>query len=151
MAVLLGSPLELMAEAAKAETFEVDNVLTNAISGELKSAFAGIECCPIEINYTQEMVNVVEDNDVYYVEMSDVSKYMVSQQVKTVKEALSNIAECNDIDASKMTVVVESEDYFFAFLEAAKKDKKKEKELKGVAKLLGKLKKEKIKVVKKKK
>ena len=151
MAVLLGSPLELMAEAAKAETFETDNVVTNAISSELKAAFAGIESCPIDINYTQEMVNVVEDDEEYYVEMSDVSKYMVSQQVRTVKEALNNIAECNSIDVSKMVIVVENEDYFNAFLEAAKKDKKKEKELKGVAKLLNKLKKEKIKVVKKKK
>lgn len=151
MSILLSSPLELMAEAAKAENFETNNVLTDAISSELKSAFAGIECCPIEINYTQEMVNVVEDNEEYYVEMSDVSKYMVSQQVKTVKEALSNIAECNSIEVSKINVVVESEDYFNAFLEAAKKDKKKEKELKGVAKLLTKMKKEKIKVVKKKK
>lgn len=151
MAILLGSPLELMAEAAKAETFEVDNALTNALAGELRTVFADIEVSPIEVNFTQEMVNVVEDNEEYYVEMSDVSKYMISQQVKTVKEALANIAECNSIDAAKMTVVVESEEYFNAFLEAAKKDKKKEKELKGVAKLLAKLKKDKIKVVKKKK
>ena len=151
MAILLGSPLELMAEAAKAETFEVDNALTNALAGELRTVFADIEVSPIEVNFTQEMVNVVEDNEEYYVEMSDVSKYMISQQVKTVKEALANIAECNSIEASKITVVVESEEYFNAFLEAAKKDKKKEKELKGVAKLLAKMKKDKIKVVKKKK
>lgn len=151
MPILLGSPLEIMAEAAKAESFETNNVLTDSIASELKTAFAGVECCPIEINFTQEMVNVVEDNEQYYVEMSDVSKYMVSQQVKTVKEALTNIAECNSIDVAKMNVVVENEDYFNAFLEAAKKDKKKEKELKGVAKLLNKMKKEKIKVVKKKK
>lgn len=151
MGILLSNPLEIMAEAAKAESFETNNVLTDSIASELKSAFSGIEHCPIEINYTQEMVNVIEDNEEYYVEMSDVSKYMVSQQVKTVKEALNNIAECNSIEVSKITVVVESEDYFNAFLEAAKKDKKKEKELTGVAKLLKKMKKEKIKVVKKKK
>lgn len=151
MAILLGSPLEIMAEAAKAETFETDNVITNAISSELKSAFGKIDTCPIDINFFKEMVNVIEDEGEYYVEMSDVSKYMVSQQVKTVKEALNDIAECNNIDVAKMTVVVESEEYFNAFLEAAKKDKKKEKELNGVAKLLKKMKKDKIKVVKKKK
>lgn len=151
MAILLGSPLEILSEAAKAESFETDNVLTNSIAAELKSVFADVDVCPVDMCFTQEMVNVVEDDGAYFVELSDIAKYMVSEQVKSVKEAIGNVAECNNIKASDMTVVIESEEYFKAFLEACKKDKKKEKELKGAANLIKKLKKAKIKVCKKKK
>ena len=47
--------------------------------------------------------------DSYLVEMGDISKYMQDNRVRNFKEAIHDIAECNNLDESKFALVVDED------------------------------------------
>lgn len=151
MASIFESPFELLTEACKGEICELDNPLEDSIASELKSVFDNIETVPVELQYTEEMVNVIEDNGRYFVEMDSLAKYMLSQNVTDIREAMDNVTQINNINMDDTYLLVENETYFSSLLEGCAKDKKKQKKLSNVTKLLKNIKNKGVKVVKKKK
>lgn len=59
-------------------------------------------------SYTVGYVNVYNHDFDYYVEMSEVEKYMDYEGVESIKEAIWNIATENDIDWKKINILCES-------------------------------------------
>jgi len=163
--MLKQNPFIVLTEAMKTESFEVDDLEDvlgddQSLQDDIGDAFEDIDELDDDIEYTAEMVNVIQQESVselrYLVEMDNLAKYMESANVTDVSEALTSIAECNSLDVDLMCVVIESEDYAVELLEEAKKMKKsdptktKQKGIKSTLDVINMLKTKGIKVVKKK-
>ena len=62
---------------------------------------------PRYTKYTVEMVNVYKDDFDYYVELSELNRYMNDNNISTVKEAVWNIGASNDINHKKINILYE--------------------------------------------
>lgn len=149
----------IITEAARAESFEVDDINLNMEISEIERVIESIDELDTEIMYTVEMVNVIGDtdangNEVYMVELENVQKYMESCDIDDYAVAILNIAEANSLDCSAMCLVIESEDAIMLALNEAKKAKKvtpgKMKRIKNTADVLKLIKTKGIKVAKRK-
>ena len=149
----------IIVEAARAESFEVDDINLNMEIAEVERVIESIEELDTDINYTVEMVNVIGDTDsegkpVYMVELENVQKYMESCDIEDYAIAIENIAEANELESSSMCIVIESEDTIMLALNEAKKAKKvtpgKMKRIKNTADILKLIQTKGIKVAKRK-
>ena len=118
--MLTKSCTDIIKEAALAEDFHV----TDMISDELKTNYA--ECIkdmpiiPKElVGYKCDMVPVFTNESGYFVEMDNVVKYMNSCEITDVKEAMENIAEANELEASQLSLVIETREYMESVIEEA--------------------------------
>ena len=149
----------IITEAARAESFEVDDINLNMEISEIERVIESIDELDTEIMYTVEMVNVIGDtdangNEVYMVELENVQKYMESCDIEDYAIAIENIAEANELESYSMCIVIESEDVIMLALNEAKKAKKvtpgKMKRIKNTADVLKLIKTKGIKVAKRK-
>lgn len=92
-----------------------------------------------ELEYTEEMVTVIDACGQYLVEYDNLSKLITSKKYDAVT-ALEKISECNEIPLEEIVLVVESEDSIKSILQekaTSKKSKKKKlSALKSSSKLL---------------
>ena len=158
--MFLKNPIEILAEACESESFKAEDLNFKEVEADFVGIFDGdLEELDFDLDYAIEMVNVIEADtrtgSTYLVEMDVLAKYMKSANIDDVSEAISNIAEHNYIDADRMAIVIESDDYAYEMLEEAKKDKKsgsndKMEKLKKATDFLKDAKDKGVKVVKKK-
>lgn len=158
--MFIKDPYSVLAEACRSECGECDDVYDNDIESELESEYDDTEELEDDLQYTEEMVTVIEQSTNtgvrYLVEMDILGKFMESSNITDVQEALDRIARINAIDESAMYIVIESQQYAEELLKEAKAIKKKtgsKEDMKKVsksAKLLKELKEKGIKVLKKK-
>lgn len=152
--------LKIVTECEDCSCENEDDLENNAdiadVEADLLDAYADVEELGDEedIEYTEEMVHVfARPSGSYIVESDLLGKYMESNGIKSVKEAISNIAEFNKIDADSITLLVESSDYVSELIEEAKSMKDSKKVINqgtSTAKFLKDVKTEGIKVAKKK-
>lgn len=106
--------VKILKEAAKVEEVVAGETdVTGVISDELQTRYKACADCIKVIDkglvaYKEEMVPVFKADEEYFVEMDNVVKYMESCDVKDIKEAMTNIAEANEISVGSMALVVES-------------------------------------------
>ena len=153
--------LKILSSITESDIDDNDDLEITDVESELNDEYDDDDVDELDddedIEYTEEMVHVFgRKNGQYLVEADLLAKYMVSSNIKSVKEAIGNIAKCNSIDASKIGLLIESSDYVSNLISEAKcmkTDKSKKKLLEegsSTAKFLKNVKTEGIKVVKKK-
>ena len=118
--MLTKSCTDIIKEAALAEEFNVSDI----ISDELRSKYSDcMKNMPIidksVVAYNCNMVPVFQHESGYFVEMDNVVKYMNSFEITDIKEAMENIAECNEIIIGDLSLVIESKDYMDSVIESA--------------------------------
>ena len=118
--MLIKSCTDIIKEAASAEEFNVSDI----ISDELRANYSDcMKNMPIidksVVAYNCNMVPVFQNESGYFVEMDNVVKYMNSFEITDIKEAMENIAECNEIIIGDLSLVIESKDYMDSVIESA--------------------------------
>lgn len=116
---------DVIKEAAKSEEFQnIEEDVSELIDDELKTNYAEcIKDMPIIskelVAYKAEMVPVFKNESSYFIEMDNIVKYMTAWNIKDIKEAMTNIAEANEISTSELSLVIESKEYMSSILEHA--------------------------------
>ena len=153
--------LKILSSITESDIDDNDDLEITDIESELNDEYDDDDVEELDddedIEYTEEMVHVFgRKNGQYLVEADLLAKYMTSSHIKSVKEAIDNIARCNNIDASKVGLLIESSEYvsdLIAEAKSMKNDKARKKLLNegsSTAEFLKNIKTEGIKVVKKK-
>lgn len=150
--------LQLMMESCKSECgatkteIEVDEDF-DELEDEVESCkeYAG------DIEYAADYVPVLAlESDgipMYAVELDTLNKYMESAEIDDIREALENVAECNNLSMGDMYLMIEDGDTISEAIQEAKSSKKiSSKKIKSSAGLefFKDLKNKKVKVIKKK-
>lgn len=147
----------LLMEAAETELTAVDSIFEDEIESTFEDIWAGLPELSEPINYTVEAVNVfgIGENDTraIVVEYDELAKYMMSNNITNIIEALENISTHYNID--DLGIVIESYDDAVIVIEEAKKaksagNKNALKQVKASTDFISKLKEKGIKVWKKK-
>jgi hypothetical protein len=113
MSIFKKSTFSLISEACKTEESDCDDLYDDSVLSDLDGEIEDIDDVEeSELRYTEEMVTVIEsaDKSQYFIETDNLSKYMISQNIIDVSEAISNICNANSIEESKICLVIESED-----------------------------------------
>ena len=159
---LYKNSLEILKEACDGEDLGLDDADLDDVEVGYEDIVGDIEeLDDEELGYTEEMVNVIEqqtsNGNRYLVEADSLAKYMLTQRITDVAEAMGNIAECNKLDVEAMCLVIESDDYMMQLIEEARKIKRaggktgaRAAELKSTVDVIKMVKTKGIKVVKKK-
>lgn len=104
---------------------------------EMDDVMDDIDSLSEPITYMDEMVPVIKYGGNCLIEMSDLEKYMETNDITDYAEAVENIARVNRLNVSEMAVLVESQDYFeIAIHEAKKTHKALPKKMIGIEKVL---------------
>lgn len=158
---LYKNSFQILKEASGAEDLDSDLDLDDVEVG-FEDTFGDIEeLDDDELNYTEETVNVfaqeTSEGTRFLVEADLLAKFMMAQNITDISEAMTRVAEHNELDVQAMAVVIESDDYMMELIEEARKMKKaggktkdKAKELQSTIDVVKMVKTKGIKVVKKK-
>lgn len=147
---------DIISEACKAENCETSSTVDSAIEDELAELYDEDDEESIDeldevdeagLRYTAEMVPVVESRGRYFVELSVLSRFANDANI-SIPDALYEVANACTIEASKVSVVVESNEECSSYIEAGKAQKRAK--LKDFRTAIKDLKNEKIDVKKKK-
>lgn len=137
--MFIKDPYSLLAEAANMDlTANTSGVLTES---EIVSRLNTIDEVTEDVVITAEMVSVVNVAGDYLVEMNTLNPYMKCNGIKTVAEALNNVAKVNGLEEKSVGLLIESDDYVNALLEKANAKFKKDKNAAAKNKVLEKIKK----------
>ena len=119
--ILQKDKLTILSEAAETEEFNTDNVFIGGVLDDISKELNFIPELDEELEYTEEMVNVLLQETTYgnryLVELENLVKLSESTGMD-IKESLSSVCEHNSISMGDTYVVIESIDNI---LEAAKK------------------------------
>lgn len=120
--MIMSNYMDIIKEVASTEDFTEEQY----ISTDLESKYNDIvkEMAMVSesvISYEAVMLPVFESKNKYFVELDNIVKYMNSQSITDIKEAVDNIAEANNISVSDMSVVLGSKEDFESTLEEAEK------------------------------
>ena len=152
MSILLQKDMvQILSEACRNEEVNVDNVADADIMKFLSDELTYLDSMEDEIEYTEEMVNVIMQESTYgsryIVEFDNLSKLMESTGMDA-KEALSSVCEHNDISLGDTYILIESVE---SILETVKKlskgDLKSKADLKDTVKTIQDLKDKGIKIL----
>lgn len=115
----------ILKEAALADDFQVSDLISDEIKTAYDECIKEMVVIPKNtVAYRAEMVPVFQNEYQYFVEFDNMAKYMKSAEVTDVSIALDNIAEANDIDTNKLSVVIESKEYMKSVIDEAIKQSK---------------------------
>lgn len=115
----------ILKEAAMADDFQVLDLISDEIKTAYDECIKEMVVIPKNtVAYRAEMVPVFQNESQYFVEFDNMAKYMKSAEVTDVSIALDNIAEANDIDTDKLSVVIESKEYMKSVIDEAIKQSK---------------------------
>lgn len=156
MSVLLQKTIvQMLSEACKTEEMNTDNVTDADMMKFLSDELTYLDSIEDDIEYTEEMVNVIMQESSYFgvrylVELDNLTKLMESTGMDA-KEALDAVCEHNNINAGDTYLLIESAE---SILEAVKKlskgDLKSKAEINSTVKTIQDLKDKGIKVLTKK-
>lgn len=111
---------EIIKEAAALEEFNVSDLITDELRANYSECMKTMAIIPKEvITYEACMVPVFKNTEEYYIEMDNVVKYMNSVGITDIKEAITNIAEANELTLEDVYLVIESRAYMDSVLEEA--------------------------------
>lgn len=90
-----------------------DEVITEKDPVETKKKCDGKKCLKEyavsgDIRYNIDMINIYNEDSRYYIEFSDIEKYMNSNNIDSIKEAITNIADHNGFDWHDSVLVCET-------------------------------------------
>lgn len=153
--------LQLMMEACKSEGCKSEGCKSEAdVDGDFDELEDEVESCKEyaeDIEYGADYVPVLAlESDgipIYAVELDNLNKYMESAEIDDIREALENVAECNDLSMGDIYLMIEDADTISEAIQEAKCSKKlSSKKIKSSAGLefFQDLKNKKVKVIKKK-
>lgn len=135
----INDPYSLLLEASKQDLNR--NTVNALTEGAIKTRLNSFEESANEVVITAEMVSVLKVNDQYVTEMNFLHPYMKSNGIKSVEEALNNVAFVNGLQEHSVGLLIESDDYIDAMLEKACKTASKKKDASIKDKALNKIKK----------
>lgn len=145
-------PYALFVEAASSDLEA--NTEGAIMESTIRKRLNSIEEVAEDLVITAEMVTVIHTGNDFLVEMNNLAPYMKTNEIKSVAEALDNIAWVNNLPPKSVGLLTESDGYIQAMLEKAGKSKaSKNKILEKISKatdISEKLKKDGYKVKKKK-
>lgn len=150
--------LQLMMESCKSEG--CGQKTEAEVDGDFDELEDEVESCKEyseDIEYGADYVPVLAlESDgipIYAVELDNLNKYMESAEIDDIREALENVAECNNLSMGDMYLMIEDGDTISEAIQEAKCSKKiSSKKIKSSAGLefFKDLKNKKVKVIKKK-
>lgn len=116
----------ILKEAAMADDFQVSDLISDEIKTAYDECIKEMVVIPKNtVAYRAGMVPVFQnESGNYFVEFDNMAKYMRSAEVTDVSNALYDIAEANDINVDKLSVVIESKEYMKSVLDEAIKQSK---------------------------
>lgn len=118
--MLVKSCTDIIKEAALNEEFNVTDVICDELKARYKECIKDMCIVSKElVAYKEHMVPVFKNEDSYLVEMDNVVKYMNSCDVKDMKEAMTNIAEANELKLEDVSLVIEAKEYMDSVIETA--------------------------------
>lgn len=118
--MLTTSYIDIIKEASASEDYNVTDLITDELKANYKECINDMPIVPSElVAYNCNMVPVFKNESAYFVEMDNVFKYMKSFEINDIKEAVENIAECNDINIKDLSLVIETKEYMNSVLENA--------------------------------
>lgn len=127
---LYKNSLELMSEACKTECGtddDVESLTLDDTKADVDDMLGDAdEVDDDELGYTEEAVNLFNSPrlNCVLVEMDNLAKYMITNKITDISEALTNVAEHYEIDPATLAVVVESDEYISELIEEARSVKK---------------------------
>ena len=111
---------DIIKEAALSESFNTSDMINEELRSDYNSCIKGMPVISKKyISYTAEMIPVFEHESSYLVEMDNIVKYMSSNDIKDIREAMEDIARENGISMSKLALVVETKQYMNSVMESA--------------------------------
>lgn len=100
--------LSLLVEAGSVDiNYDTKSILTESA---VRNGYSKIKCVSENFVYGPEMVTVVKIGDEYFTEMSFLKPYMESNGIKSISEALNNIAYANNLDTNNVGLLIECDD-----------------------------------------
>lgn len=146
--------LSLLIEASAGDI--LSDTKTSFSEGAVRSGYESIEEASETVVYVPEMIPVVQIESEYYTEMNFLYPYMKTNHIKSISEALNNVAAANNLPECSVGLLIESDCSVDATITKAiesgnqkKKDSTLNK-IKDAVNISDKLKKKGIKVKKKK-
>jgi hypothetical protein len=130
--MFIKDPLTLLAECATSDL--VSSTELSVEEASIINRYNSIEEASRIIRYDADVVPVVNIDGQYYTEMNWLSAYMNSNEIKSITEALDNVAESNKLPAHSVGLLIESSDGVAAIINKAITGAKKNKALGKVAK-----------------
>lgn len=104
------SPLDIITEAAKTESFSIHDMYRDDIKDTFNNTVKNLMTVDSKLfTYAPERVPVFANEGAYYVEIENVLKCMETIKTNDILEALDMIAEANDVRS--LSLVIESVDY----------------------------------------
>lgn len=111
----IDEPYKLLAEAAEADlNANTEGALTESA---IRSTLQSIEETSEPVVVTAEMVSVVRVGEDLLVEMNCLHPYMKCNGIKSIAEALDNVAIANQLEPKAVGLLIESDQYYEALLE----------------------------------
>ena len=112
--------IDIIKEAALSENYNNSDMINEELRSDYNSCIKGMPVISKKyISYTAEMIPVFEHESSYLVEMDNIVKYMSSNDIKDIREAMEDIARENGISMSKLALVVETKQYMNSVMESA--------------------------------
>ena len=156
---LFNNPAQIIIEAGNMDLETANNIVIETAANELAEITSEIPTLEEgTIFYTEEVVPVFEASKESgvkgIVELESVVKYMESNEIEDIAEAVEKIAEHYELQASDLGVVIESAEELEEVIQEAKKAAKKGMNKKlvdigGAAKMLKNIKNKGVKIFKK--
>lgn len=161
MSIVNKKAFDLISECAESDSYNTDSIFDSDVKLELDGLYADIkrEIDKDCVVYSKESIPVLQiddcDDSPFCVELDMLAKYMDTNSLVDIDQAVADIAEANNIAVDNLYVLIESEEDALEYLEESKKLKKatgSKKKLGGIfntATVLRQLKTKGIKVAKK--
>ena len=140
MSMFNKNAFEIISEASLTDNFMTNPVFDSDVDVEFSSLYDSIAEVPeAEVIYPAESIPVLkcscknpdrcekdccDEAASYFVELDMLEKFMESNQITDVAEAMQILANENDISLDEFAILIESEDVAREILEEAKKHKK---------------------------
>lgn len=135
---LLNNAHQILVEASKSECCMADNIMEDAIESSFEDTWKDLPELSQPLMYTEEQVPVFGIGDgaerAIVVEYDNLAKYMESNNIEDIVEALDRLKEHYALE-QPIGIVVESYDSAVEVVEEAKKLNQKAAEKSGLAKV----------------
>lgn len=137
MSLVTNNTHHILIEACKSEACRADDILEDVIESSFEDTWADLPMLNQPIIYTEEQVPIFGIGEgaerAIVVEHDNLAKYMESNNVTDVVEALDRLKEYYSLDS--LDIVIESYDSAVEVVEEAKKLNQKAAEKSGLAKV----------------
>lgn len=108
MAISSSAAYYVLAEAAKSELSSVESIREDAIESKFETVYAEMDELSEDLMYAEDAIPIFGVNGVPVVEYDMLAKFMESNDIEDVEEAVNRLKEHYDLDT--LVVAVESYD-----------------------------------------